>query len=180
MADPATCIAFVLQNEDRPLLHAIVPDLPGAWGMVAGVKTWLGAHAVSGINSTAFPLQYAAIAAIPQAARGPAVENFYQTEEWSTWYAELPDDNQAAMRILDMAVNSGEGHAWRTAQAAVNAISPAQIAEDGHPGPATVTAINVCNQNAFVAAFRAAHVEHLEEFDADNPALPQLIARAQE
>lgn len=179
MADPSVCIAFVLQNEDRPLLHATVPDLPGQWVTQNGVRTWSGAHAISGINSAAFPAQYAAIAAIPQAERGPAVENFYQIEEWSVWYAQLATD-EAAERILDMAVNSGEGHAVKTAQQAVNSLGGPQIAVDGCWGPNTVGAINACDQDAFVVAFRAAHVAHLEEFDADNPALPQLIARAQE
>ena len=66
-------IAFdwMIVNEDANLQYASVPDV--------------GGQAISGINSNSFPEQFAAIAAIPQAQRGPAVRQFYLSEFWNAW-----------------------------------------------------------------------------------------------
>ena len=93
MADFETDYEFMIANEDRTQAHAIVPDAPP------------GAYAISGINSAAYPAQFKAIAAIPQAERGAAVENFYQTEFFNKFEAQLSDP--VAERILDAMVNNG-------------------------------------------------------------------------
>jgi hypothetical protein len=176
MADPAVCIAWALNNEDFKNLHDIVPDLPGNWVIVNGVKTWNGAHAISGINSAAFPKQFAAIAAIPQDQRGPAVNNFYQTEEWSTWFAQIIS-NDLAKRAFDWAVNGGSGTSAGTLQTAIDA-SGGHVTVDHGWGPITVAAANAIDPAVLVPAFQQARVAHLKEHDANNPDLAGLIARA--
>ena len=78
MADFETSYAFMIENEDSAQAHAIVPDSPA------------GAHAISGINSAAFPAEFAAIADVPQDKRGPLVEDFYRRHFWNQWFALLP------------------------------------------------------------------------------------------
>ena len=59
MADFLISYEWMLNNEDAAHSYAVVPDAPP------------GAHAISGINSSAFPSQFETIAALPQNQRGP-------------------------------------------------------------------------------------------------------------
>jgi len=134
--------SFMMSHEDPTQAHAIEPDDPP------------GAHVISGINSAAYPSQFAAIAAMPQADRGPAVENFYQTEFFNKWEAQLSDPVEE--RILDAMVNEGPVTGVKDLQNAINSVSGAgTVAVDGQWGPATVAAANACDQDALVAAIRA-------------------------
>jgi lysozyme family protein len=158
---------FMMDNEDKNQLHAIVPDAPP------------GAHAISGINSAAFPKQFAAIAAIPQAQRGPAVEQFYQAEFWNQWIAQITSTDLQE-RVFDTAVNSGMGTAVKILQTAVNSFHDENpLIVDGAWGPVTVAAANACNPLTLVPAFEQARVAHLRKYDANSPYLAQLIARAE-
>ena len=179
MADRDVCVAFALSHEDRPGLHAIVPDLPGQWTMEGGLRVWNGAHACSGINSASYPAQFATIAALPQAERGPAVMDFYDTYEWDKGYAAV-DSNEVAKRVFDMGVNSGERNAVRTLQIATEKVAVTTLDLDGLWGPITLAAVNECDPMALVAAFQQERVAFLNKHCATNPALPQLIARAME
>jgi lysozyme family protein len=161
---------FMMDNEDKNQLHAIVPDAPP------------GAHAISGINSAAFPKQFAAIATIPQAQRGPAVEQFYQAEFGNQWIAQITSADLQE-RVFDTAVNSGMGTAVKILQGAINT-EPSVIDKtvpipvDGIWGPLTVAAANACG-TWLVPAFEQARVSHLRKYDANSPYLAQLIARAE-
>lgn len=179
MADRDVCIEFALMHEDRLGLHQIVPDLPGHWTTQNGIKVWSGAHAVSGVNSASYPKQFAAIAALPQAERGPAVLDFYDTYEWDAGYAAIVS-NEPAKRVFDMGVNSGERNAVRTLQIATTKLSVATLDLDGLWGPITLAAVNACDPMALVVAFQQSRVAFLKHWCANNPALPQLIARALE
>lgn len=142
MADFDTDFQFLMNNEDRTQSHAIVPDAPP------------GAFAISGINSAAFPSQFAAIAAIPQAQRGPAVKNFYHAEFFNKWEAQLSDPVEE--RILDAMVNEGPMTGVKDLQNAINSVSGSgTVVVDGGWGPATVAAANACDQLALVAAIQA-------------------------
>jgi len=121
-----TAYNFMMLNEDATQAHAIVPDAP------------VGAFAISGINSAAFPTQYAAIAALPQNQRGPAVANFYQTIFWNSWFAQLISD-AVSMRVFDASVNMGAGAGIIILQKAVNSIGGSLVI-DGGWGPNTLDA----------------------------------------
>jgi lysozyme family protein len=134
--------SFMMSHEDPTQAHAIEPDDPP------------GAHVISGINSAAYPSQFAAIAAMPQADRGPAVENFYQTEFFNKWEAQLSDPVEE--RILDAMVNEGPVTGVKDLQTAINSVSGAgTVVVDGGWGPATVAAANACDQLELVAAIQA-------------------------
>jgi lysozyme family protein len=135
---------------------------------------------VSGINSGAFPVEFASITALSQADRGPAIEQFYRAHFYNQWLAQIVSlDVQE--RIFDCAVNMGMGTAVKIAQTAVNSFSATtnQLVVDGGWGPKTVAAINAVDPKTFVAAFCAARVAHLQKYDAASPYLAQLIARAE-
>ena len=155
MADFETDYAFMESNEDRTQAHATVSDAPP------------GAFSISGINSAAYPTQFAAIAAIPQAQRGPAVEQFYKDNFWNVWEGQLSDI--VAERVLDEAVNAGPGTAVRILQQAINSLG-GTLKVDGGWGPETVAAANVCDQTALENAFRVARKAHYDAIVAANPA----------
>ena len=164
MADFHTDFEFMEDNEDRSRAYAIVPDDPP------------GAHAISGINSAAYPAEYAAIAALPQNQRGPAIENFYRVHFWNQFEAQLPD--VIAERVLDMAVNSGPGTAIRILQKAVNQVG-GPIVVDGGWGLATVAAANACNQEALLSAFRQTRLQRYKDISAAHPEKAKYLGTEQ-
>lgn len=159
-------------NEDSQSLHKQVLDRcpPGRLG-----PCW----AISGINSGAFPKEFAAIAALPQAERGPAVQAFYLADFWNRWLGAL-QSTPVGMRVFDAAVNQGAGTAVRELQMAVNSVNAngPRIDEDGAWGPETEAAANLCDPAALLPAFQAVRYAHYQERDAGDPALPALLARA--
>ena len=138
---------FMIDNEDRTQAHACNPDAcpSGCSGPC---------YAISGINSGAYPTQFAAIAATPQAQRGPAVESFYQKEFFNQYEAQLSDPVEE--RILDAKVNNGPVTGCKFLQEAINSVTGSgTVTVDGQWGPATVAAANACDQNALVSAIQA-------------------------
>lgn len=172
MSDFPTCFSFVESNEDPANLHKQVSD-----SCPEGCSP--PCYAISGINSGAWPTQFAAIAAIPQADRGAAVQSFYQAEFWGKWDAQVTSD-EVMKRWLDMAVNTNPRTSTKLLQGAVNAAKPDSppIAVDGAWGPATVAAVNAVDVGLLVAAFQSLRYAHYQEHDASNPYLAQLLARA--
>jgi lysozyme family protein len=128
-----------------------------------------GGLVISGINSKSFPSQLAAISAIPQVQRGPAVQNFYAQQFWNQWYAQLTSD-ESAKRIFDAAVNMGKGTGVRIAQLAAGC----QV--DGAWGPNTVAAIN--SMADFVPAFQEARLAHYRTIVAGNPSYAVYLGTA--
>ena len=165
MADFPLCFSFVLPNEDyTPPRYESIPD------PVRNVD--LDAMAISGINSHYWPEDFAAIVAIPQAQRGPAVQDFYQRQFWNTWLAQLISNKLAAM-VLDAGVNQGSGWAVKFAQTAAGL---AESAVDGHFGPITLAAINSAPVANLVPAFIAARQVRYREIGG--PSLPAWLVRA--
>ena len=146
--------SFMEANEDRSQAHALVPDLPP------------GAHAISGINSAAYPTEFAAIAALPQDQRGPAVEEFYKVHFWNSFEDQLSVPLQ--QRVLDAAVNMGPGTAVRILQQAINSLG-GSVTVDGGWGPATVAAANLCDQTRLLDAFRQTRLQHYKNIVLANP-----------
>jgi lysozyme family protein len=168
MADFKNAFSFIMESEDPKYQYASVPDV--------------GGFAISGINSASFPSQFAAIKAIPQAQRGPAVTNFYLTEFWNQWLAELNSD-ALSMRVFDAGVNMGAGTAVKILQTSINTLRSSAMVVDGGWGPLTVTAANKCDSIALVQAFKDARVAHYENIVLANPSdekyLEEWKARAE-
>ena len=127
--------------------------------------------AISGVNSGAWPAEFAVIAALPQAQREPLVQQFYQNHFWNNWYAQLNSDD-LCMRVFDFAVNGGSGSSVRCLQEAVNSLLAAgatQLKEDGGWGPMTLNAANAADPAALVSAFQARRVAYYQSIVAANP-----------
>lgn len=163
MSDFPACYSWMMVNEDAPRAYKTVPDAPP------------GASAISGINSVAFPSEFAAINAIPQAQRGEHVENFYETCFWNQWIDQIVSDD-VAKRVFDAMVNMGPSTACRLLQSAANTLGVPAIAVDGNWGPLTVGTANACDPAALTAAFISARVAHYEAIAAANPNDQQYLA----
>ena len=162
MANFDYCYNFMMGNEDAGRSCAIVNDT--------------GGHAISGVNSASFPVQFAAIAALPQSQRAPAVENFYQTEFWNQWYAQMLSDDVAA-RVFDAAVNMGPGTAVKLLQRAVNSFHAGNpLTVDGGWGPATVAAANAVYPQTLLAAYHNIRCDYYRAIGGPN--LAGWLARA--
>ena len=150
---------FLMDNEDAARAYAVVPDAPP------------GAHAISGINSAAFPGEFEAIAALAQNERALAVEQFYERNFWNQWYAQLTSD-EVAKRVFDAAVNAGSVAAVKCLQRSCNSF-PIQVPliEDGGWGPMTVAKANIFNPDSLVTAFQQARIAHYDALIDANPAL---------
>ena len=172
MANFLVCYNWMMDNEDRARACTLVDDKPDIYqkdsdGQLVldgeGMPIRIGAYAISGVNSAAYPRQYATIAALPRGQRQAAVQTFYETEFWNRWYAQLNSD-EVAKRILDAAVNMGPVTAVKLAQQA------AGCAVDGVWGPATVTAVNAVDPVAMTAAFKRVRLAHYQAIVAAHPA----------
>jgi lysozyme family protein len=178
MADWNTAYNWMMDNEDMPRACKQVPDSPPA-GFTGAC------YAISGINSGAWPTQFQAIAAIPQAQRAASVQQFYHDHFWNEWYAQIASDD-VSKRVFDFAVNGGAGSSVRCLQQAVNSLGgdgAAPIAEDGGWGPKTIAAVNAVDAKALTAAFIARRIAHYQAIANANPANAQYLkawtARAQ-
>lgn len=160
MANWKTCFNFMMDAEDAPRAYRTVPDDPP------------GAHAISGINSAAFPLQFAKIDALPPTNRGLEVETFYRAQFWNKSFDALTSDD-LAKRVFDASVNMGSGTAAKILQRVLG------VTADGVLGPATVAK---ANSGDYVEAFIAARCQHYKDIVTANPAkgkfLKQWLARA--
>lgn len=177
MADWNTAYNWMMDFEDAPRACAQVPD--AAPSGVAGP-----CYAICGINSGAWPAEFAPIAALPQPQREPLVQQFYQNHFWNAWYAQMIPD-EVCKRVFDFAVNGGGGTSVRCLQQAVNSLLAAgttPIAEDGDWGPMTLAAVNAADPAALQAAFQAKRIVHYQAIAAADPSkaiyLTQWTARA--
>lgn len=169
MSQFTPALNFVLDNEDFHRKYANVPDAPP------------GAYAISGINSSAYPEQYARIAAAPQAQRSPLIGDFYLTEFWTPLGAAGLNDQDTANRVLDQAVNGGLKTGGLLLQIAANACG-ASLVVDGSIGAHTLDVVNSLDSGKLLSAFKAARVNHYRAIAAHNPDdlkyLPEWLSRA--
>ena len=167
MASFNVALAWTLDNwEDPSHEYKKAPDAPP------------GAFAIAGINSAAWPEEFAAINATPQVDRAVPVAAFYFKHFWTNWLSALTSD-EVAKRVLDMAVNTVEKTAVKLLQQALNTFHiNGPLVADGWWGPLTIGIANGFDASSIVAAFQQLRVAHYKENDADSPLLPQLIARA--
>ena len=171
MADWNTAYNWMMDNEDAARACAQVPDACPSG--VAGP-----CHAISGINSGAWPAEFAAIKAVKRAGREPLVQQFYQNHFWNRWFAQLNSDD-ICKRIFDFAVNAGSSTSVRCLQQAVNSLLAAgetQLAEDGGWGPKTLGAANAADPAALVSAFQTERVAYYQAIVAADPAKAKYLA----
>lgn len=163
MDDFQICLAWTMQWEDPRLAYAVTPDNKG--------------QVLSGINSVAWPEDFARIAALPQAERPAAVAAFYQKNFYNQWLAQL--DLDIKKRVFDCGVNEGSGTAIKLLQESVNVVRKVApfIAEDGLWGPATVAAANSVDQATLVATFIEGRCAEYRKIGG--PFLGGWLARAQ-
>lgn len=79
-------------------------------------------------------------------------KEIYKKDYWSNWY-DLLNSKDVAIRVFDMAVNSGKSAAEKTLQKAINHCG-ANIVEDGFIGLKTINAIFGLNKNWVLDRFR--------------------------
>jgi hypothetical protein len=163
MANWDTAYNWMMNNVDPQRACAQVPD--ACPGEVAGP-----CFAISGINSGAWPAEFAAIAAADQARREPLVQKFYQSHFWNYWLAQLNSD-EVCKRIFDFAAKDGGIAAVRSLQLAVNSFYDGNpLVVDGEWGPKTVAATNACNPLTLVAAFQQQRAAYYQAVVAAPPA----------
>lgn len=157
MADFETCFNWTMDNEDSGREYKTVPDAPP------------GAHAISGINSAAFPSDFARINAMPEAERAPAVESFYRVRFWSPWLEQF-QSNELAKRVFDAEFNMGEGTGVKLLQTAVESLTGVSLVVDGLWGPATLRGANMCDPEALTEAFKTVRKQHYRDIVLKKPA----------
>jgi lysozyme family protein len=162
MADFATCFPFVLANEDY--------DPPQYKAVADPTESDPTAEAIAGINSAFWPAQFAAILAVAQSERGPAVAAFYQENFWNSWLEQLVSNKIAAM-VLDASVNQGAGWATKFLQTACS------VEVDGKFGPNTLAAANALPSGVIVPAFIEARQARYRQ--VGGPSLDEWLQRAE-
>jgi hypothetical protein len=171
VADWNTAYDWMMDFEDAPRACAQVPD--DAPCGVAGP-----CYSICGINSGAWPAEFAPIAALPQEQREPLVEQFYQNHFWGTWFPRV-DSDEVCKRVFDFAVNGGSGTSVRCLQQAVNSLlaaDAAPIAEDGGWGPVTLGTVNAADPVALQAAFQSMRVAYYQAIVAADPSKAVYLA----
>jgi len=155
MADFQPAFDFIMQSEDAQRKYQTVSD---------PTKDDPTAQAISGINSAAWPEDFAKIAEIePEQDRAARVEGFYLLRFWDPLQLDALSNQDLANRVLDSAVNQGAGTAIKILQQALNHLedvdsldthtAPEYLAVDGAMGPLTIVAANECGIG-LLAAFR--------------------------
>jgi hypothetical protein len=181
MADFTIAYRWSMSDEDPANLHQTVKDAcPDCY------KGPGPCFAISGINSGAWPLQFAKINALPPGSeREPEVMAFYKGLYWNKWYEQLTSD-EVAKRVFDMAVNGGAGTAVKLLQKAINSLIENPMIElivDGLWGPATLREANDPDiQDSLVSVFQNYRIAHYRDIVAANPSksiyLNAWVARA--
>ena len=143
--------------EDPHHLYALIPDNKG--------------NVISGINSLAWPAQFAAIAAIPQAQRGPAVQQFYLQCFWEPMNLAGLKYQDLANQVFDSGVNQGPGTAGALLQRACNAVAgnSGTLDVDGDIGPLTLAEANSLMPLTLLDKFIQIRIEFYRQIVKHNP-----------
>lgn len=160
MADFPTCLDWVLGFEDPQRTYEPHPDEPP------------GAHALAGINSNAYPEDYARIAALSPEQRPPAVAEFYRDKYWR--YDEVKSD-EVAKRVMDASVNMDFRIGVRLLQTAIAEMKGPALEVDGLWGPLTLKAANSCDPLQLVASFRTVRSNRYRSLVEHNPRFEKYL-----
>ena len=161
MADFQICFNWMLPHEaGTPPSYEITNDNKG--------------QVIAGVNSLAWPADFADIDALPIGQRPAAVQSFYERRFWSPSCDQVTSDNIAAY-LLDSRVNQGPITGVRILQKAVNACGIG-LAVDGALGPNTLAAVNSVDPLALLRAFQDAREAAYRKIGGPN--LPGWLNRA--
>lgn len=191
MAQFGPAYDFLMESEDSQRRCTVVadpvPQRPNPADNAAIAADNLlreSAQAISGINSYSFPQDFARIASLPQAARGYAVQQFYQAQFWTPLLLAQLTNQVVADFVGDAAVNEGAGAAVKLFQEAINdcwtamaQTEPVYLDEDGAMGPLTIAGANSCNPNSLLLAFETRRITAYERIGG--PDVAAWTARAQ-
>jgi lysozyme family protein len=160
MSQFSPAFSYLMQFEDPDYTFAETADNYG--------------QVIAGVNSVAWPADFAIIAASPD--RASAVFNFYLSKFWNPMMAGGLESQDIANRYVDCGVNCGAGTSIRLLQQAVNALHAATIEEDGLIGYLTLGAVNRCDLDAILAAFRQERAAYYQRLVAAAPGKQPYLA----
>lgn len=167
MSQFSPALEYVLDFEDEPRSYEPSDD-PGGF-------------AIAGVNSAAWPAEYATIAAVPQPQRAGLVAAFYQANFWNPLQIGGVNDQDVANRVLDTSVNEGPVWGPKVLQMAANTLG-CTLLVDGELGPNTFAAVNGLSTDSLLAAIRTVRANRYQKIAAANPAdekyLDEWLARA--
>jgi lysozyme family protein len=162
-ADFQTCYEWVLPHEaGNPPNYNVTNDNKG--------------QVCAGINSLAFPADFAAIAALPIDERPTAVAGFYRRTYWNQFIAQL-NSNAVAAYAMDAEVNEGQRIGCEIVQEAVNSQRGETWLEvDGEWGPITISEVNDCDPTDLLPALKTCRDAAYQKIGGPN--LLAWLARA--
>jgi type VI secretion system secreted protein VgrG len=154
MSSYSPALSFTLDWEDPKRLYSVVPDA--------------GGYSVAGINSAAFPKDFAAISSAPQTQRSQMVYDFYLKEFWNPLKVGGILSQALANRVFDEGVNASSYTSIHLLQRAV--VSLGQILkEDGVLGPTTIEIVNELDPEKLLAAFKDQRLKYYRSIVDNNP-----------
>lgn len=128
----------------------------------------------AGINSLAYPRDFAFTASLNLADRPAAVAGFYQREFWNEWMNQL--SNPVAAYLLDSCVNQGPVTGVKILQRAVAFCDGEAMVYDGLLGTQTVSRANSCPPTTLRAAFQTEREDAYRQIGGPN--LTKWLERA--
>ena len=164
MSDFLPAFWRTMSFEDPQHLYALIPDNQG--------------NVISGINSLAWPAQFAAIAAIPQAQRGPAIQQFYLQCFWEPMNLAGLKYQDLANQVFDSGVNQGSGTAGALLQRACNSVAgnSGTLEVDGDIGPLTLAEANSLLPLHLLDRFIQVRIDFYRQIVKHNPADEPYLA----
>ncbi len=156
MADFGICLSWTLKFEDPEGEYKKLPDV--------------GGYAIAGVNSYAFPSEFAVISDAAPEDRPLLVESFYRNRFWNKWLEQI-NSNEVAKRVFDAGVNMGAGTAVKIAQEAAG-LGGNEM--DGAWGPNTATAINT-EGDAMIDLFKQCRSDHYRKIVEKNPKMSKYL-----
>lgn len=100
-------------------------------------------------------------------------ESLYKRYFWNQYGYGNVNDQTAATKMFDAAVNCGPGRAAEFAQTAANACGQT-LTVDGSIGPKSFAAINACNSHEYIKAYADAMTAYYLKIIVKNPALAKF------
>ncbi len=153
MSQYPPALNYTLNFEDPNRVYSWVPDI--------------GGFAIAGINSAAWPTDYANIAAAPQNQRAQLVYDFYQKNFWNPMKIGGFSSQDIANRVFDEGVNASSSTSIHLFQRAV-IVCGISLVEDGVNGPKTMEAANSIDEEKLLAAFRTQRLRYYKKIVDNN------------
>lgn len=147
-------LQFTLNWEDPHRSYESVPDNRG--------------FVIAGVNSKAWPENYAQIKAASQADRPKLVYNFYMNNFWDPIKIGGLTLQDLANRVFDEGVNANPEVSIKLLQESINLLK-GDLTVDGLLGPLTLEAANDIDSDSIVAAFRTQRLEYYRKIIVTYP-----------